>query len=145
MGRNVFCRSEYKCALAIRLFRILDNNLLTAGVRAISQKLLGEAGSSLVESFGISLTAPSFQVEGTVTSMITLLQRSKRAGWREGHHFKIVYEMQLKGDGEEGDLDFLITQASSSAVTGDICMVQPCLGGEGVGIQARVWKTCRED
>ena len=55
-----------------------------------------------------------FQAEGIVPSIMTLLKRSRRVGWSEGHLFMMEYEMRSRGDEADKDLDFLITRDSSS-------------------------------
>ena len=50
--------------------KIPNSNLLIAGVSAIRRKLPGADGSSLVDLFGISLTAAAFQIETTLPSIV---------------------------------------------------------------------------
>ena len=95
-------------------FRIPESNLLTHKVREMGRKFPGDDGSSSAAPFGMSLTATTFQAEGTVPSMTTLLKRSRRAGWRDGHLFRMEYEIRSRGEEADEDLDFLITRASSS-------------------------------
>ena len=70
----------------------------------------GHLEQSSLES---ALTAAVFQHKGTFPSIMTLLKRAISAGWRDGHFFTTVYEIRLKGEGGEDDLNFLITWASS--------------------------------
>ena len=58
-------------------------------VGAIGRKFPGDAGSSLAELLGISLMTATFHDDGTLPSMMTLLNRSRRAGRREGHRLNI--------------------------------------------------------
>ena len=62
--------------------RIPDSNLLIAGVSAIGRKFPGDDGSSLVKLFGITLTAATFQLEGTVPSMMTVKKIDNRR-WKK--------------------------------------------------------------
>ena len=121
-------------------FKIPESNLLIDGVSAIGRKLPGDDGSSLAAPFGMSLTAATFQAEGTVPSMMTLLKRSRRAGWSEGHLFMMEYEIRSRGDGADENLAFLIARDSSSSVIGDISIEQPETGGVGDDIHDGVLK-----
>ena len=51
----------------------------------------------------------------------------------------MVYEIRSRGEGADDGLDLLSTWANSSAVTGDMSMVEPDSGGGGDGIQGGVW------
>ena len=108
-----------------------ESSLLIHGVRAIGRKFPGEDGSSLAEFLGISLTAATFQAEGTAPFMMMLLKRSRRM---EGHLFRMVYDILSRGEGADEDLDFLITRVSSSGETGDMSMAQSETGGGGEDI-----------
>ena len=56
---------------------------------AIGRMFPGDDGTSCAELSGMSLIAATFHDDGTLPSMITLLNRSRRAGRREGHFLKI--------------------------------------------------------
>lgn len=114
VGRKAFCGSVlrkplYFMCLIHLSFRMPEKSLLIAGVSVMGLKFAGSEGSSSAELFGISLTAATFQADGMLPSMMTLLKKSRRAGWREGHFFRIVYKIQSKGGGAEAGLDLLIT------------------------------------
>ena len=68
-----------------RSFKIPENSLLIAGVKAIALKLLGECESSTAALLPISLKTAAFQFEGMALSVIMVLKRSRSAGTREGH------------------------------------------------------------
>ena len=99
-------------------------------------KFAGSEGSSSAELFGISLTAATFQVDGILPSMRTLLKRSRRAVWREGTSSGWCMIYGERG-GADVCLDLLITWESSSVDIGDMSMT--FLGQqEGAGIQGGV-------
>ena len=63
----------------------MENSLPTHEVRAIGRKLVGDGGSASAELFAISLTAASFQAEGTVECNQQKLKMSCKAGRSAGH------------------------------------------------------------
>ena len=105
------------------------------GVRAIGRKFAGDDGSCDAAPLGISFTAATFQADGTAHSIITRLKRSNRAGWRDGHLLKMVYEIWSRGEGDDEALDLLMTWESSSRVIGPMSINLSVRGAGGDGIQ----------
>ena len=58
-----------------------------------------------------------------------------RAGWRDGHLLKMVYEIWSRGDGDDEALDLLMTRESSSRVIGPMSIDLSESGEGGDGIQ----------
>lgn len=64
---------------------MVENSFPTQGVSAIGLKLLGKDGSFTAADLPMSLTAASFQVEGTVEHAQHKLNKLCRAIRRDGH------------------------------------------------------------
>ena len=113
-------------------FSIPERSLLTAGVKAIGLKFLGQRGSSVAALFPISLKTATFQLDGMPPSVRMVLKRSSSAGTRDGHFLNTWYGSWSKGDGAEADLDLLMAANSSFCVTGMRDGMACCgLGGGG--------------
>ena len=110
------------------------------GVRAMGRKFAGDDRSCNAAPLGINFTAATFQVDGTTPSITTLLKRSNRAGCKDGHLLKMVYEIWSRGDGDDEALDLLIILESSSRVIGHMFIDFSESGGDGNGIHDGLMK-----
>ena len=88
------------------------NSFPAQDVRAIGLKLEGAVASSVAKLLPISLMAAVFHADGIVAIVQQQLKRSARAESREEHFLKIW----SNGDGDEADLERLITARTSSGL-----------------------------
>ena len=75
---------------------MVENSLLTAGVRAMGLKFEGEDGSCMAELFQMSLMTTVFHCIGIMVSTRIELNRSRKALWRDGHFLEILYDIWSK-------------------------------------------------